>query len=327
MLHTLQALPETQAQDQIYDLYSGPTTATGYDPVRDRDELLEFLSAIVRFRDTCCLHGGIEIQVQGYGNSLLLANFVPHMAQGVGVPAQFLPACKVLCDDRQIPVPLTDLEMDELLEEDLWTNFYHFLSSGYNPSAIKRRIYIHCNGVESSLHVMSVCCGFLDHPSCRGLEAIKVAGPGCGGRLDTIVVYLTDDNAVKGFLDLYQLMHLPTSYLASGVPIGVKEVKTGIGIADEPPDIGLLDRISFEGVNEADRLQNREQQSFGSFLAKLMVIAMKNAGDETQFLSNLIQLFHIAHIDPANPHVHAGRRVLEFLNKQGMSAKWARRDK
>lgn len=323
LLGTLQTLSESQAHNRIYQIYSGPTTANQYDAARDRIVLIKFLRIIQGIRNEC----GKTIVIQGYGRALSVDDLVQFMFQGIGTGDNFRPACELLCTQLEIPVPQTVHGMLDLLETDLWSNFFHFLSGRFNPATITKRIYIHCSSVANSLRVLRNCCGLLDHPSCQGLMEMKIAGPGCGGRLDTIVVYLADDSAVKSFLFLMQHLPIPPDCFAAGVPMGIKEVKPGVGVADEPPNVGLIQPISFENVSAEDRLENQEAQSFGSFLAKLIVIAMEGTQNETEFLSNLIELFKLAGIDPADPHIHAGRQRLEELHKHGQSAQWGRKEK
>jgi len=321
LLHTLQALSESKAEDKIYELYSGPSTSNRYDPASHRDLLQLFLRGINGIRQEC----GKRVSIQGYGDTLAVEDLVQFMVQGIGTGDNFLLPCTILCKEWRMQVPQTVHGMVDLLETDLWTNFYHFLSSRFGTLRITKRIYIHGSSLANSMRILRACCGLLDHPSCQGLMELKIAGPGCGARLDTIVVYLTDDQAVKSFLFLMKHLNLNPGWFAHGVPKGVEEVLPGVGLADEPPDIGLIQVIDFEDVSEEDRLQNQEGQSFGSFLAKLMVIAMKDCHSEVAFLTNLLNLFRLCNIDPANPHIHGGRQMLEMLHVQGQSAQWQRR--
>lgn len=320
ILGTLRALSESAAHDRIYQLYSGPTTANRYDPARDRDFLQKFLRILLGLRREC----GKTVAIQGYGGTLSLEDLIQYY-EGAATGANFLPACTMLCKERKLRVPTTVQGMVALLEIDLWSNFYHFLSAKFGTMRITRRVYIHCSSCPNSLRVLRACLEILDHPMCEGLMEIKIAGPGCGGRLDTIVAYLSDDGAVDRFLKAMLMQNIPANCFAAGVPKGIQEKSTGIGIADEPPDIALLEPISFEGIAEEDHLQNQEAQSFGGFLAGLIVIALQDTHSDVEFLANLVNLFHIAGIDPANPHIHAGRQQLEALNKQTLAAKWKRK--
>lgn len=182
-----------------------------------------------------------------------------------------------------------------------WDAFYHIEPNKCNYGAIKKRIYIHTK--EPTVKGMLVLAAIVHMlETCDGLEKVKIAGPGEKSRLDTIVVYLQDKpTAINAVLVALQNPALADCFEA-GLPLGVDEKSVGVGVADEPPAIGVT------------RKGEESEQSFGWFYSGTLLVALVSTpNSKIAFMESVLNLFELAKIDPKNPASLSEARKLENL--------------
>ena len=117
---------------------------------------------------------------------------------------------------------------------DAWDNFYHFNhSSDADVREATKRVYVRLSsislfGVAVLLPILKAVVANPQH-----LYGAKIIGPGGQSRRDHIVVYAT---SVMGWSMVFdQIKTLDPAMFEAGLPLSVKELRPGIGIADEPP--------------------------------------------------------------------------------------------
>jgi hypothetical protein len=117
---------------------------------------------------------------------------------------------------------------------DAWDNFYHFNHrSDADVREATKRVYVRLSSV--SLFGVAVLLPILKAvaASPQHLYGAKIVGPGGQSRRDHIVVYAT---SVMGWSMVFDhLKTLDPAMFEADLPLSVKELRPGIGIADEPP--------------------------------------------------------------------------------------------
>jgi hypothetical protein len=190
-----------------------------------------------------------------------------------------------------------------------------FNSSTADPN-IRKRVYIHC---KTPLDGLNVCetLSMMMAVTTFGIQQFKIAAPGGFKRLDSIVVYLAagqDGKSPDHYVDkVCAFLTAPQRGLrncfTNPLPAAVKQWhdEVGVGFADEPPRIGVLDDEDYD-----------ELQSFGGFLASLIYQALKETmqGEPNwnDFVKYVYAMANIAGIDPASPGQIGG---VDFLTKVG----------
>lgn len=214
----------------------------------------------------------------------------------------------------------------------LWDAFFHCFSS--QKGSARRRIYVHAardHGVGILKKIVEL---YGNSTKGKGLLCAKIAGPGIV-RDDTIVVYLTDDAAVKRVVATLETV--PASQRERGVPAGTKEVSKGIGIADEPSRVAVWEEFDPKEL----RLRTVPAVSFGDFYSKLLHMCLcypdsrgkRGSAVESNQPSSLRELKanvataqRVCGIDPVEPHrISKGEAQLHELLKTAQSSLARRR--
>lgn len=279
------------AINEIYMLYSGSgPQAAGYDDDTDRGKLATFLAGLTTHS------GGRRVRVQGY-------------------PEAYFPDIVRYSGGNRPPVNQQVVDV----RGELWVDFYHVYSRTHNPNNVKTRIYLHAAdpvGVNG-LALMKRLIPLLDEVP--GFQQVKVAGPGASDRSDTIVAYLDDRTAAQTVINKLFEESLTVGFLAPGLPPGILSVKSGVGLADEPPGVSLLtseekeELVSGVEVTVFDSSGN----SFGTYLSTLLWWALDatptdaHGGDFIAFLEQVLIAFRVAQMDPMHPESHANRGPIE----------------
>lgn len=197
---------------------------------------------------------------------------------------------------------LKDSEI-EVYGQDLWTEFYHVLSSPRPAQKISARVYVHAADAKASTTLMTAIVAQFGIN--KGLWEAKTVGPGAL-RLDTIVCYLyspQDADALVGTLQSVAGKN-PELFVDSLPPL-VKRVGAGIGVADEPPAIEI-----YTGGGA--------RHSFGSFFSTLCWIALRGVpnlstpqADGRHLLDNMLHALRLLKVEPKNPQRFPEARALE----------------
>jgi hypothetical protein len=176
---------------------------------------------------------------------------------------------------------------------DLWTDFYHVLSTPSPASAIRSRVYVHASGAPASIGLMRVIIDQFGKNA--GLWEAKTAGPG-SLRLDTIVCYLYDSGSADALVKtLRDTAAQHPDWITASLPPLVQRAADGIGIADEPPAIEIFRR-------------GGTRHSFGSFMSTLCWVALRTtpniatpAADGRHMLDNMLFALRALRVDPKSP--------------------------
>ena len=190
---------------------------------------------------------------------------------------------------------------------DLWTDFFHVLSSPRPARQIRSRVYVHSANATASIVLMQTIVGQFGRN--MGLWEAKTAGPG-SERLDTIVCYLYDK--ASGDALVQTLLTVANSQFADSLPPLVKRVGRGIGVADEPPAIEIY-------------RSGGTRHSFGSFFSSLCWIALKTTpkigtrdADGRHMLDNMLFALRTLRVDPGNPQQFPDAGALEAWYQRGV---------
>lgn len=206
----------------------------------------------------------------------------------------------------------TELGLDhhvELPDDLLWRTFYHFLAP--TRADADKRVYVHVADPfdDHWVPLMERLVPML--ASEPGFDSVKVAGPANTDRQDQIVAYTRGERAQRAIVTALQDLH---EHLQKGTPLCVREVFEGVGIADEPPGVRLV---------ESD--PQPPAQSFGTYLAKALWWAVERSREiETHkkgFLEHAKLALEIVGIDPREPHLHPERWRIEALSERGEEAR------
>ena len=127
----------------------------------------------------------------------------------------------------------------QIYGQDLWTDFFHVLSSPDPARGIRSRVYVHASSAAASVELMRVIVG--QFGTNAGLWEAKTAGPG-SQRLDTIVCYLYDAASADALVGTLQ--GTARGRVSDPLPPLVKRVAAGIGVADEPSAIEIYRRVA-----------------------------------------------------------------------------------
>lgn len=205
--------------------------------------------------------------------------------------------------------PLSDFGDDliRIYGEDLWTDFFHVLSSPSPARAIRSRVYVHASCAGASVELMRVIVGQFGRNA--GLWEAKTAGPG-SLRLDTICCYLYDAASANALVGTLQ--RAAPGRVADPLPPLVRRVAAGIGVADEPPAIEIYRR-------------GGDRHSFGSFFSSLCWIALKTTprigtadADGRHMLDNMQYSLRTLKVDPRNPQRFPEAAALEAWYRAAM---------
>jgi hypothetical protein len=117
----------------------------------------------------------------------------------------------------------------------LKNDFVMFINTAAGGGIATERIYIHLNPPipANGFKVMQALLGMF--PANAGLRRAKICAACATDRLDSIVVFLTDDSAARSVVDQLGSNPALNGCFARGVPLVVNEVMPGIGRAQEPP--------------------------------------------------------------------------------------------
>src|SRR5262249_13131730 len=153
------------------------------------------------------------------------------------------------------------------------------LKNSYN---VGKRIYIHCKTPQSGIQVCNVL-SYMMTQECFGIKMFKIWGPGSFSRSDSIIVYTLSPpiNEEPMHYPMMVIMELDkrkyqlAPHFAQGLPAGVASQNftgnlQGIGVADDPPQIGFLPG---EG--------GFKLQSFGSFFSDILFMVLFKCGKMT----------------------------------------------
>lgn len=165
------------------------------------------------------------------------------------------------------------------------------------------RIYINAKNIDARLEIMK----FLvqeEFPKNEFIKSAKVAGPGFD-RLDNIVIYLTDKEKADDLA--YRLCdEFSEEFFEDKLPLLVKQIGPGVGRAGNPPQMKL------------HKDQAKARNSFGSFFARLMWIALKAVPinddgkmDPRHFLDNLRHEMECLEMNITDPYSFPSKEKIE----------------
>lgn len=205
-------------------------------------------------------------------------------------------------------VPYDDRGLIRL--DELWSTFFHFIAPDFEQlPMVTKRVYVHVAAPyrDHWPEVMKKLVPLL--PSVPGFVEVKVGGPYMANRRDQIIAYAASDHAQSEIVKA--LGELDRTHFTKGVPMCVREVFDGVGIADEPPGVRLM-----EGEGRG--------QSFGTYLSQAIWWAVERTRQiETHrkgFLEHVRLALQIVGIDPQQPHLHPERWRIEELEYRGEQA-------
>jgi hypothetical protein len=200
-----------------------------------------------------------------------------------------------------------DVQIKSQTGQDIPDDFYHMEPPDYDSSKSNSRIYVKV--VEPIwLHALLVALEVLElRKKHRGFQKLKVAGPGMSpNRGDSVVVWLTDDVAVRAFLLDMVGEDFLRHYGAETLP-GIKRVRPGLGWADEPPKT--------DPDHPVTKVFKTTQHSFGSYLAGFIYLALNHTWSKSEgaYLDKVLSVFAFGKIDPKNPsNVTMTSETLDF---------------
>lgn len=168
------------------------------------------------------------------------------------------------------------------------------------PSPVVRpwsRIYLNVHSEEAHW-----CLGPMAQALAQHLPVLlKVAAhPRSYIRRDACVIYLASDDLARGLDLVLEALEREGIQLRPGTPFLTREVSPGVGIADEPSDLGV------------------DAPSHGRWAAHLLLAGLQTNGPsgppspagEATLLRALVQGIHDTGRDPAHPHLRPGRTPL-----------------
>ena len=140
-------------------------------------------------------------------------------------------------------------------KEEIWDTFYHFRRT--TTPALKR-LYIHAkapietNGLEIFRRLLQV-------PNVPGFSNVKIGGPGCTDRADTIVAYFSNKESLQAVIDALQKSDFNPAWFEDGIPTGTLPLsflkKLGVAGADDVPSLNV---------------QGIDTSSYGMFLSTVI---------------------------------------------------------
>lgn len=303
----------------IYDLYNKPEADAQNRLGKDRVIYLNYLSELseIERKNEC------KIVVQGYGRGFqyndLLSEWKKCLDKDYLIPTilvEHILDLYINPQRRQQGLNLLDSRKPEakivttdFFFENFPKDFFHFLP--YNRQVqCTQRVYLNLKAKYATkvmeFIVNSIVVGL------PGIYEAKICGPGAvGERTDVVVIYskgqITTD-AVLERLAEYQRLENQDRYFQRFVgqtPLmtGQAHLLNGVSVGAEPtydPKELPAHIKRIEGI--------KEQQSFGSFRARLIYQALKTverARDQNfeSFESWVIRFFIDAGLEPMNPHL------------------------
>ena len=187
-------------------------------------------------------------------------------------------------------------------KQEIWDTFYHFRRA--NTPALKR-LYIHAKPpIETN--GLSILRKLLQVPNAPGLVNLKIGGPGCTNRADTIVAFFSDKASLQAVIDALQKSDFHPPWFEDGIPTGTLPLsflkKPGVAGADEVPDLGT------PGI---------DTRTYGAFLSTLiyeayvhiyLLWANSNPAASTalrkqKFLESLLEACDILRVDAKTIHL------------------------
>jgi hypothetical protein len=276
----------------IYDMYNGQNTAALDGPIPWTEGLM-FLSSLAASEDFT--QTAPELQSGTYWAKKDLG-WVLGVYQSAAAAANTPPQGRT----RE-----HNLAIDEARKV-----FIGFLHYRHDQGAATQRVYVNVKPIYRAPVFKHILTEVAFGPKrIDGISNVKLAGPMDGGRVDTVLIYLADEDGAAEALErlrTYQKGPGAMGRFYPAVPKLTSPVKGLVGVsrASEPAQVRVVQNSGGEFV------ASPKGQSFGSYRAYLLLDALKAATGESDYPLKVEKFFRAGGLDPDNPGVQGALTAL-----------------